>query len=79
MYPSHCYLLCIYLFPFVSLVAPTYYIYTELAVPRELSISKLASIIQNPSTKILHSKITLFWSYFEENLVPVKVRTKDII
>ena len=36
MYPSHRYLLCIYVFPFVSLVAPTYYIYTELAVPREL-------------------------------------------
>ena len=24
---------------------------------------------------ILHSKITLFWSYYEENLVPVKVKT----
>ena len=36
MYPSHRCLLCIYLFPFVSLVAPTYCIYTELVVPREL-------------------------------------------
>ena len=36
MYPSQRYLLCIYVFPFVSLVAPTYYIYTELSVPREL-------------------------------------------
>ena len=36
MYPSRRYLLCIYVFPCVSLVAPTYYIYTELAVPREL-------------------------------------------
>ena len=34
--PSHRYLLCIYVFPFVSLVAPSYYIYTELVVPREL-------------------------------------------
>ena len=36
MYPSHRYLLCIYVFPFVSLAAPTYYIYTELTVTREL-------------------------------------------
>ena len=36
MYPSRRYLLCIYVFPCVSLVTPTYYIYTELAVPREL-------------------------------------------
>ena len=35
MYPPHRYLLCIYVFPCVTLVAPTYYIYTELAVPRE--------------------------------------------
>ena len=36
MYPSHRYLLSIYVFPCVSLVAQTSYIYTELAVPREL-------------------------------------------
>ena len=35
-YPPHRYLLCIYVFPSLSLVAPPYYIYTELAVPREL-------------------------------------------
>ena len=36
MYPLNRYLLCIYVFPFVSLVATAYYTYTELAVPREL-------------------------------------------
>ena len=36
MYPSHRYFLCIYVFPCVSLMVPTSYIYTELAVPREL-------------------------------------------
>ena len=36
MYPSRRYLLYIYVLSCVSLAAPTYYIYTELAVPREL-------------------------------------------
>ena len=36
MYPSLTCYLGIYVFPYVFLVAPTYQIHTELAVPREL-------------------------------------------
>ena len=36
MYPSLTCYLGIYVFPYVCLVAPTYQIHTDLAVPREL-------------------------------------------
>ena len=29
------------------------------------------------NAKVLQSKVTSFWSYYKENLVPVKVRTNN--
>ena len=46
------------------------YIYIYMAPFR---IPLLVKILQN--AKILHSKIALFWSYYEENLFPVKIKT----
>ena len=42
-------------------------------------VFNLTYILTYINAKILLVKITLFWSYFEENLEPVKVRLKDII